>query len=207
MRLGLLCAVLLLVCGTATACATGLSGAAVGAPPPPAPKTPVGVNLLPNSSFTAGTAPWESNEAASLFVTSALAPSTALLLRPTAPGGVFSAKAVVTTTPSEGQKYSFEVWMKGSPDLVGVSAQVGLGALEMTTPTSGQMVAVAQKSGPLARGWRHFSVQGAVPFAGATNVTAIIAVQSKSKHSWLALSGAAAKLLPAKPTRPRHGHS
>lgn len=208
-RLGLLCVVLLLVCGTATACATGLSGAAVGAAQPPsrAPTTPVGVNLLPNGSFTAGPAPWLSNEAADLAVTRTLAPSTALLLLPTTPGSVFSAKAVVTTTPSTGQKYSFVGWMKGSPDLVGARVQIVLGALQMTGVATGVMVTMAQKYQPLRRHWRHFAIRGVVPNVGATNVTAIVAVQSRSKHSWLALSGVTAKLLPSAAKRTGHGRS
>jgi hypothetical protein len=203
--------VLLVVCGTATACATGLSGAAVVAPPPPAATTPVGVNLLPNAGFTAGTTPWVSNEAANLYVTNALIPSTALVLQPTTPGSTFSAKAVVTTTPSKGEKYSFEAWMKGSPDLVGAQVQIELDAEATTTPTTGpptaQMVTMAQEFRQLGRHWRHFSVTGVVPFAGATNVTAIVAVQSRSKYSRLALNGVSAERLPAKPPRPRHGRS
>jgi hypothetical protein len=210
MRLGLLCVVLSLVCGTATACATGLSGAAVGAPSPPAPGTPVGVNLLPNGSFTAGTDPWLSNEAANLYVTTALFPSTVLVLQPTAPGSPFSAKAVVTTTPSKGQKYRFEAWMKGSPDLVGTPVQIELDVVETTTPTTGppttQSVVMAQEFRPLGRDWRHFSLTGVVPSAGASNVTAIVAIQSRSKYSRLALNDVAAELLP-KPSQPRHGGS
>lgn len=207
MRLPLLFAVLLLICGTATACATGLSGAAVGAPPPKTPGTPIGVNLLPNTSFTAGTAPWLSNEAANLSVASLPVPSPVLMLEPTTPGGVFSAKVVVTTTPSESEKYSFEGLVKGSPDLVGTPVQVILGALEMTSPTTGQMVTMAQKSPRLGRHWRHFSVTGLVPNGGASNVTAIVAVQSRSKHSWLALDSVDAELLRTKPTRPQHSRS
>jgi hypothetical protein len=209
MRLGLLVAMLLLVCGTTTACATGLSGAAVGAASPPTPSTPVGVNLLPNGSFAAGTAPWVSNVAANLFVTRTLFPSTALLLRPAAPGSYFSAEAVVPTTPSAGQKYSFEGWMKGSPDLVGKQVLVELGAVMTPGPTTGKLVAMAVKRRPLRLRWRHFSVQGEVPIDGAANVIAIVGVQSVSKYSWLAVDGVAAGLLSpvTKPARPRHGQS
>jgi hypothetical protein len=210
MRLGLLCLVLLLVCSTATACATGLSGAAVAAPPPPPPQTPVGVNLIPNGDFTAGTAPWVSNEAADLFVTSMLVPSSVLVMEPTTPGSTFSAKTVVTTTPSKGQKYSFEASMKGSPDLVGAPVQIELDALETTIPTTGpptsQTVAMAQESRRLGHQWRHFSIRGVVPTEGATNVTAIVTVQPRSKHSSLALNDVSAELLP-KPAPPRHSGS
>jgi hypothetical protein len=206
MRLGLLCIVLSLVGGTTTACATGLSGAAVGAPPSKAPPPPIGTNLLLNGDFTSGTSPWVSNEAAHLLVTNRRrwVRSAALLLRPATPGSYFSAKAVVLTAPSKNQRYSFEAWVQGSPDLVGAPVQVELGALQMTGPATGQMVTVAQKYRPLGRHWRHFSVQGVVPFEGAVNLTAIVAVQSRSKHSWLALQDVAVTQL--RPPRSHVGH-
>lgn len=209
MRLGLLCVVLSLVCGTATACATGLSGAAVVAPSPPEPGTPVGVNLLPNGSFAAGTAPWVSNFAANLFVTRTPFPSTALLLRPAVPGSYFSAKAVVPTTPFAGQEYSFEGWMKGSPDLVGKQVLIELGAVINPGPVTGRLLALAVKRPPLGRRWRHFSVRGKVPIGRVADVVAIVGAQSVSKYSWLALDGVAAGLVSpvTKPTRPRHGGS
>lgn len=222
MRLGFLAAALLIVCGATTACTTGLYGAAAGGSPP-APATTASTtttgppqfggpaNLLPNGSFTVGTGPWVSNVGANLLVTLKVhrIGSTALLVRPTSPGGYFSPKAVVVTTPSKGARYSFEGWVHGSPDLTGRPVLVELAAIVMTGPTTGQSALVAEKQLPLGRHWRHFSVSGVVPVAAATNLTAIVGIQSASKHSWLALDGVAAKLVPpaAKPARPRHGHS
>ena len=220
MRLGFLFVALLLVCGTVTACNTGLYGAAAGgSPPPPATTvttTPVHqyggpTNLLPNGSFTGGTTPWVSNAAAKLFLTSRLhrIGSTALLVRPATPGSYFSPKAVIASAPAKGQRYSFEAWAHGSPDLVGAPLLLELDAVVMTGPTTGRLVTVTQEYRPLGRHWRHFSVRGVVPVAGAASIVAIVGVQSVSKHSWLALDGAAAKLLPpvAKSTGTRRSSS
>jgi hypothetical protein len=223
MRLGSLVAVLVLLCGTATACTTALYGAAAGGSPP-APATTAttattsgppqfggAANLLTNGSFTGGTDPWVSNVRADLLVTSKIhrIGTTALLIRPSTPGGYFSPKAEIATTPSKGDRYSFDGWVHGSTDLIGAPVVIELGAVVMTGPTSGQLVTVAQNNLPLGRHWRHFSVHGVVPVAGATNITAIVAVRSVSKHSWLALDGVAAKLLPpvATSTRTETGSS
>jgi hypothetical protein len=203
---------LLLLCGTTTACATGLSGAAVGSPPPTnaASTTTAGppqfggpLNLLPNGTFTAGTTPWEPSEAG-LQVTSTPHP-TALLVRPATPGSYFATRAVVQWTPSKGQRYSFGVWVRASPDLVGSRVQVGLGAVKRTGPNQGVWVKVAEKHPVLASHWRHFFIRGKVPIAGALNISAVVGVQAKSKYSWLALDGVAAKLVSpvAKPARAR----
>jgi hypothetical protein len=219
MRLGLLVAMLALVCGTTTACATGLSGAAVGTPPPPAKPattTPTGppqfggpLNLLSNGTFTAGTDPWMPS-GADLQVASTPHP-TALLVRPATPGSYFATRAVVMWTPSKGQRYSLGLWVRGSRDLVGSRVQIGLGAVKRTGPKQGVWVNVAEKHPVLASHWRHFFIRGKVPIAGALNVTAVVGAQARSKYSWLALDGVAAKLVqpvakPARSRSPKVGH-
>jgi hypothetical protein len=152
------------------------------------------LNLLPNGTFTAGTAPWVSSPGTALQVASTPHP-TSLLVRPATPGSYLAARAVVRWTPSKGQRYSFGVWVRGSPDLAGQRVQVGLGAVKRTGPSEGVWVKVAEKHPVLATHWRHFFIRGKVPIAGALNVTAIVGVQAKSKYSWLALDGVAAKLV------------
>ncbi len=207
MRPGLwACAGLFVVVLGATACTSGLQGAAVGSqsggggvvtvysPLPgvasgPTPPTQYGgaKNLLFNGSFEEGNYPWQPFTGSSLLLSHKPRRfnKTALLVKPTT-FKPFGAQAEVIASPGRRTTYALRAWVKGSPSLVGGQITAQLYAL-----TAGrQPVPFASVTQRVTGRWQRLYAHGKPTLAHASYLGVwIFATSSISLNGWFAMDG------------------
>lgn len=188
----------------ASACTSGLEGAAVGSSPAapvastPAPPLQVAsgptppnqyggaANLLSNPSFEQGAYPWQPFPKSSLETTHKPRRfgHAALLVGPTQ-FKPFGAQARVITNPARSRTYAASAWVKGSPSLAGGRIYIELWGLTAHGPLT-----FASAQGTVTGRWQHLHVSGrpTVPHAESLGVW-IYVTSSISLTSWFAVDG------------------
>jgi hypothetical protein len=197
-------ALVLFVALGASACTSGLQGAAVGsspapvvsapAPPPqiapgPTPPNQYGgtANLLYNPSFEQGSYPWQPFPKSSLELTHRPRRfgHTALLVGPTE-FKPFGAQVRIVSNPPRSRTYAASAWVKGSRSLVGGRIYIELWGL-----TAGNRpMTFASVAGTVTGRWQHLHVSGKPSVAHAESLGVwIYATSSISLTSWFAVDG------------------
>jgi hypothetical protein len=187
----------------ASACTSGLQGAAVGYTPPPVasgPAPPVQVasgptppnhyggaaNLLSNPSFELGAAPWQPFPKSSLETTHRPRRfgHAALLVGPTQ-FKPFGAQVRVVSSPARRRTYTASAWVKGSRSLVGGRINIELWGLTAHGP-----VTFASTPGTVTGRWQRLHVSGRPTLPHAESLGLFIyASSSFSLTSWFAVDG------------------